>query len=292
MFGDFNFNLLAAETSTTLYKETLEESGYIILNKIDENFCTRETASTKTLLDHVCTNLKGNDFHLAIIETPMSDHKQIYFEVKKCKVTSLKKNSYEAINYDKLYKTVEESEINNEEHLYHLLEERLLLCIKKSKTTKTKLLNPPRQDWINKTILDEINIRNVLWAGHKRNPEDEIKKEIYIKKRNEVSEHIQNTKSKYYLKAFDGCKKKPAKMWNLINNLSNNKIKEISVPSKLETGDGCITDVKEICEAFNIYFSNAKCDCQPQMECDGIAGEDQSGLLHAWSVCERLIRKR
>lgn len=61
----------------------IQEHGYTILNKIDEKYCIRESTTKKSLIDHVCSNLKDNAFHLAIINTPMSDLKQIFLEMKR-----------------------------------------------------------------------------------------------------------------------------------------------------------------------------------------------------------------
>lgn len=135
------------------------------------------------------------------------------------------------------------SKITNEDHTYHVLEEQLLDSIKNSKETKTKILNRPTQDWINKSIIQDIQTRNLLWTEHKQYPQDKTKEEIFKKKRNEIAENIQNTKKKYYQKSFDECKKKPNKMWNLLNNLSTNKIKKTSAPSTLQTPSGLTNDI-------------------------------------------------
>ncbi|CAH2107460.1 unnamed protein product [Euphydryas editha] len=232
VFGDFNINLLASEQSTSMYRDVLEESGYRIINKIDKAHCTRETSTSKTLIDHVSCNLQENNYHLAIIESSMSDHKQLYFELKRYEPKTPEKVPYVAIDYEFLYKTMADSADKNENNLFNILEERLFANVTKSKILKYKILNSPRQDWINKLIINEINCRNVLWKEHKHNPEDKTKHAEFITKRNEVAKMIQQAKSSYYLKSFAACNKKPAKMWSLINSLSSNKIKEFGGPAK------------------------------------------------------------
>uniref|UniRef100_A0A2A4JSM7 RH2 domain-containing protein n=1 Tax=Heliothis virescens TaxID=7102 RepID=A0A2A4JSM7_HELVI len=165
VFGDFNINLLNLDQTTINYKEELQTSGHRLLNKIEENYCTRETSKTKTIIDHVSTNLKDTNFHLAVIASAMTDHNQLYLEIKKYQPEPPRKVKYEAINYEKLYSTVEEWKNTNENNLYQLLEEKLLSSINSSKITKTKVLNPPRQDWIKKTIINLINKRNILCSG-------------------------------------------------------------------------------------------------------------------------------
>ncbi|CAH2095551.1 unnamed protein product [Euphydryas editha] len=255
IFGDFNINLLTKNRATVIYKEVIQESGYEILNKIDEKYCTRETATTKSIIDHVCSNIKQNKFHVAIIETPMSDHKQIYIEMKRYHQEPLQKVSYQAVDYNLLYNTISQYQSSNFEHTYSILEEKLVNCIKYSKITKYKILNPPRKNWINNTIISHINNRNKLWNAHKRNPDDTNKKDLFINKRNEVTDYIQKTKSKYYFKAFIDCKNQPTKMWELINSLSQNKLKGNNTPKKIQMQNGQTTDDEnEICECFNNFF--------------------------------------
>lgn len=256
VFGDFNLNLLSSEKCVKDYKLTLKENSYQIINKIDTNHSTRETSSTRTILDHVCTNLKDNNFHLAIIESAMSDHKQIYFEVKKYHPKSLQKIKYEKINYENLWKTIENCKYENENNDFTLFEKRLLSSINKNKVTKIKILNPPRQDWINQEVIKEINSRNISWQQLKLNPENDKLKQEFKTKRNKVTNIIQGTKSRYYHKAFMDCKNNPSKMWKLINSLSANKTIERSAPAKLDSGTATTSDVKEMCDIFNTYFSN------------------------------------
>ncbi|CAH2108466.1 unnamed protein product [Euphydryas editha] len=255
VFGDFNINLLNTNRITTTYMETLQEYGLRIINQIDEKFCTRETNSTKTIIDHVCSNLKENQFHMALIESPMSDHKQIYLELQRHHPDCLSRVKYEVVSYNKLNEVMSIIEENHENSDFSQLEERLVSNINKSKIIKTKILNPPRQDWIDGTIIDQINNRNILWKAHKISPNDVIKETTFKKARNEVTLSIRKKKAKYYCKMFGDCRTNPAKMWSLLNNLCVNKVKEKSVPEKLQTSNGYITNKKEICECFNNYFS-------------------------------------
>ncbi|CAH2093957.1 unnamed protein product [Euphydryas editha] len=255
--GDFNFNLLSNDRETVLYNQIVEENGYRLINKIESKFCTRETANTKTIIDHICTNLRENHFHQAIIQTPMSDHNHMYIEIKKYEPKPLAKLQYEAINYQYLHELMQQKCIGNENDIYNNLEENIINSIKSSKVTKYKILNPPRRDWINKSIIEGINKRNLLWKQYKQNRNNKEKEHLFKTKRNEILEQIQRTKSTYYLESFRKCEKKPSKMWKLINTLSSNKTRETSTPSKLRTKDGVITtNVKEICECFNDFFVN------------------------------------
>lgn len=256
VLGDFNVDLLSQESSTMKYRTMLEESGFKIINKINEQHCTRETATTKTLIDHICTNLHEDNFHLAVIESSMSDHKQLYLELKRRIPTQKQKIQYKAICYDKLYECIQKNpiEINNQN--YNNLEKYIKLNIENCTINKTKILNLPKDDWINKEIIIKINERNVLWQKIKREPTNIKLRQEFIKARNYVTTTIAKTKTKYYTKGFQDCLNKPKKMWSLINSLARNKHKTSSIPSKLKTNSGTITALKDICNCFNDYFSS------------------------------------
>lgn len=161
IFGDFNFDLLEPDSDTSKYRSILRKCDYRLLNKINPKCCTRETPSSKSIIDHVCTNLRVNNFQFDIINSVMSDHKQIYLQIENYQPTPTKKVQYTSINYKKLYEHLENT-INMIESIsdYDTLEQIILDCLNKCKISKTKILNPPRQDWINKEIMHDINNRN------------------------------------------------------------------------------------------------------------------------------------
>lgn len=255
LFGDFNYNLLKPDRYTKNYINVTTENGLQILNSTVAKYCTRETSTTKSTLDHVCTNIKNHKFNLTVVETAMSDHKQLYLEVGKYIPTSKKKIKYQGIDYKKLYSAVEHSIlIKSSDTDYQQLEELLKKAVQNSSITKYKIQNSPRSDWINKDIIYDINRKNKLWHTHKQNPNDEVIKRQFLEARKEVGEQIQIMKSRYYYKAFKNCEGNSLKMWKLINILAINKIKTKSVPLQLNTLTGPITDIAEICNCFNNYF--------------------------------------
>lgn len=254
IFGDFNLDLLEPSSSVNEYMNTLEENGYKIINKITPEYCTREGYQKKSLLDHVSTNLKDHYFNFALIESSLSDHKQIFLEIKKYKPPMKPKIVYEAIDYVRLEESAK-GLIDRQNKDYTIFEHKLLNTIENCKEQKTKILNPPRQDWINIRIIDKIKRKNQLYLTHKKSPRDEIVKQEFLIEKKVVSEEIQKTKSEYYQKQFLACKKHPKKMWRLINCLSHNKIKEELMPCKLEKGSTVLTDGNEICEYFNEFFA-------------------------------------
>ena len=129
----------------------LQESAYIILNKIDHKYCTRETSNTQTILDH----------------------KHIYLEIHKYKPEKIKKTVYEAIDYNKLNETVKRCLPDYYELKFEELETKLLDAVNVSKFRKTKIQNLPRPDWINRDILAAIDEKNRLWCSYLKKPPSE-----------------------------------------------------------------------------------------------------------------------
>lgn len=255
VFGDFNIDLLTTNKQTKQYKSLLNEAGFTILNKITKKYCTRESSTRKSIIDHVSTNLKNDYFHMAIIESAMSDHKQICIELKKIRQPPKIRTQFEAIDYDKLQSTAKEIRLNNSDDNYMLLENSIKHHINKSKIIKTKILNPPQKDWICKDIIDGIQQRNLLWKELKCNPLDRTLEKKFETYKTDLANLIKNTKDIYYYNKFTQLTKKPKKMWKLVNNLACNTIKESPAPSKLIIQSKHITNAKEICEEFNKYFA-------------------------------------
>lgn len=91
-------------------------------------------------------------------------------------------------------------------------EEKLCTGIKKCKVEKIKILNPPKQDCINKTILDRINSRNKLCHRHQINPENKNIENNFLVERKGVADEIRIMKNDYYQNIFTICKSKPKEM--------------------------------------------------------------------------------
>lgn len=255
VMGDFNYNLLDKKKDTKEYKQALRSNGYYILNKINKNFCTRETADTKTILDHVITNLNGHSYHLAIVDSAMSDHKQIYFEILRTHPDTVTEVNYEKVDYTALLKSIKSANIHNIDD-YNKLETLLIDIINANKITKVKKLNRPKSDWINKEIINSIQQRNIKWVKTKNAPDNEQIKKEFLFERKKTFEDIQTAKSNFYYKAFKECSGKPLKMWNLINELSSNKIRDKYESPILKVQSETITNELKVCEHFNDFFSS------------------------------------
>lgn len=255
VFGDFNIDLLTRNKTQKKYKQRINQMGHKILNKISKIYSTRDSATKKSIIDHVSTNLQNEQYNFAIINSSLSDHKQIYLQLNKWKPTKVRFN-YETINYSKLYATVESHGLENDLNNYEELESRIKQYIKENKVSRTKILNPPQEEWVNHDVITGISQRNHLWKQHRKNRENDILEKSFKQMRDKIAKLIQSTKNSYFYKLFTNNIKNPKKMWALINNLANNKINQNGAPTKLYSNSNLVTDTKEICEVFNNFFSN------------------------------------
>lgn len=256
VFGDFNLDLIQDKNKDVDdYTTILRENNYKILNKIEKQYCTRETETTNTILDHVCTNIDNNSFHMSIIESSMSDHKQLYLEIIREEPLTKERNSYITVDYKDLCKKMQQSMYQNKDHDYKILEEHIKHNIENSKVTKTKITNNLNKDWISKDIIAAIKTRNYYWKKLGKARENQNYKTNFITQRNKVTMMIRKAKKDYYFKMFDKCKKNPKRIWRLINDLHSNKLKTDDAPTKLVVNNITITSEHQIANAFNIFFA-------------------------------------
>ncbi|CAF4942058.1 unnamed protein product [Pieris macdunnoughi] len=256
VFGDFNIDLVKKnEKQTKQYMDVMDEAGYNIINKIRKKYCTRDSKTRKSIIDHVCSNLRSDRFHMAFIETGMSDHRQLYIELKKSKAPQLIYSEYEAIDYAKFNKLFTTYNLDVATLDYSLLEDTIKDCVRKCKQVKKNILNPPQKDWISGEVISAIHFRNQLWAELKKDPTNIVVQAQYTTTRDTVKRKIRETKDNYFSNEFIKHAKNPKKMWSLINKLASNKLNKDCTPSKLIIDTKELTQTTDICAAFNTYFS-------------------------------------
>lgn len=106
IIGDFNLNLLVKNTDVNVgeYIDMVCSMGYLILNKEEPDFYTRSCNNvTKTILDHVITDLLNYSYRFALFDTYISDHRYIYFSI--CNIININ-------NYDTFKTVIEYNKIN------------------------------------------------------------------------------------------------------------------------------------------------------------------------------------
>lgn len=221
--------------------------------------------SISTILDHVCTNIENHSFSFSIIESALSDHRQIYLEIGGLAPKVNEKVQYQALDYDKLYTNALKANLNNEVNDYSNLEKFIQEQVNSSKINKVKINNPPQQYWITKDIIDSIHLRNKLWHQAKTLPQDISAQKSFEEQREKVKNMIKTQKKIYYHNLFQKNYNHPKKLWELINSLALNKNKESSAPPKLISDSELVTDGNKICDLFNAFFSSVGANLASQI---------------------------
>lgn len=82
--GDINLDILKNNNNTVKkYFDIIHSSGFSILNKININSATRTTSDSKTIIDHIITDLLTYKFNIAMEDLSFSDHKYLKINFKK-----------------------------------------------------------------------------------------------------------------------------------------------------------------------------------------------------------------
>lgn len=256
VFGDFNIDTLKKTSSSKEYLSAVEDLGYTFLNKNTRKYSTRVTNSTSTILDHVWTNLPNHEFNFSIIKSSLSDHRQIFLEITKMCPQLKKSVTYEAINYEGLHKDGLKKDFLNKNNDITTLEKDISVCVKDNKVNKIKILNAPRDEWINREILNAINKRNLLSQNYLADKNNINLKEKHTKAQDTVHKLVKLAKKNHFENLFEKCSGNSKKTWELIDTLARNKTQDICTVPKLVIGSIPISDGNKVCEIFNNFFSS------------------------------------
>lgn len=270
LVGDMNINLLPNNKSNEInnYIDSLISSSVkCIINKP-----TRVTTTSKTLLDHIYTNitLSGPNPHSGILMCDVSDHFGIFVVIPKIMPKTKKKKHFFIRDFksfdiniflEDLSQQINSLDISESNNINVLLEsfiEKFTKTVnrhaplRKTSRRETRLkLNP----WLFPGLLKCIKQKNNMFKSlHKtcdRNLSDK-----YKKYRNTLNRAIFRAKQNYFNSVFINNKRNPDKIWNAIFDLTNLKRHKTSIPSKLNTASGIIDDQHKIADIFNSYFIN------------------------------------
>lgn len=154
IIGDFNFDLLKDNTTTSRYTDLIQSQGHLILNKLNKNHATRETPTTKTIIDHLITDCFKYAYQITLSDTSLSDHKQISINITIDHPT--KRNSttkyYKVIDYEKIERKKLLDKLNTIENV-----DKLILSLTEIITTNTKTITLKNECTKRKTWMTNRN---------------------------------------------------------------------------------------------------------------------------------------
>ena len=274
--GDYNIDLLKINTNDhfNIFYENVISSSFIPNITLPTRMCD----TTSTLIDNIYTNAVDKDHTSGILIRPISDH-QMYFsminlcytkledaakfiEVEVCNQESINKFVKEvgdANIYNKLQKNLN----TNPNHNYEILSKHLLCAKLKHIPRKVKKFNKRRhlkEKWMTKELLQEVVTKNKLYVEWKTTPVTHINYDM-VKQRFKgfdkiVKKNIKEAKRIYFDKIFIAYRSDMKKTWRTINETLNRNKKSSNVPSLFYDNGRTLSNMKEIANAFNVYFAN------------------------------------
>lgn len=196
MVGDANIDLLKPNPeSNNLWNMTLSNS-YYILNKIDSEMATRiahrDNSCSRTIIDHVYSDITNFSYSISIQDTPISDHRMILisFDNHRNISTTNCPASYSSkkINFKKFRNIIMTSHLLNTAHPESLPADACLEYMRSQlDICTTNVIKPVPNDakpWINEELIKLITDRDQYFKLHKKYPYNEyiLKKYKTLKK--------------------------------------------------------------------------------------------------------------
>lgn len=255
--GDININLLnTSNTVIKTYSNMLVSNGFLIYNKISENFATRFGSQTKTIIDHFITDIIENKYHIHILDTCLSDHQMMFTSIEQKPVTESILQFKRVLNYNNMSNDNIWINLNSFNEFDETLEALSLLIKNNTQIICTKN-SKKKNNWITTEILKEMKIRDSFFKYKKKYPEDIHTSNLYYKYRDRVKELITEAKKKYYSDEISRSPGDSKKLWNLYKKIiyNTNKIPEDQI-KVLCQNDKKLTQEKDIVECLNSYFVN------------------------------------
>lgn len=263
IIGDINIDILnEASPHTSKYLNLMGLHGLIPYI----NLPTRVTPTTKTCIDHIMVRTKRTAKSI-IFESTVTDHYSTILELHNLKSPPPKSSNpvHNIVNMDLLLKSVEcekwESTMlsENVNTALEMFSASLTAHINhasfptKTASNKKKKLKP----WITNGLIFCIRKRDRLHKQALNNPDPQFLR-FYKKYRNICNNLIIITKQKYYKKKIEDSGYDSKVIWNVVNDISENKKTSLNIQSLVINGKNIQVheDPKTLADHANHYFSN------------------------------------
>ena len=272
--GDINVDLATPQKSLTKeYKNLLLSFGCAnLINKFTRISTDINGVTSKTIIDHMITNLNMSQTKSGVLQYEIADHLPIFSLFSLCherqRTQTQTKRIYNATGKAKFIEVLTTSVqhmLNNQNYLNnpesclkHLIKEIQLaeeraFPLKKLSRKKAKAL---RKSWMTTGILQSMKHRDQLFR-EQLGKNDENLTRVFRQKRNKVTRIIEKAKDLDMLYSFEKIIDNPKKVWAKINSKILNKTKSGSaLPSEIQIGANIIYDKNTIANELNKHFVN------------------------------------
>ena len=269
MAGGFNMNLLDFEQSKKVQNFLNIIFGHSMMQVINKP--PRVTKNTATAIDHIFINsFTTTKFKTGIIESDISDHFLIFFvanyniNIKETKERFIFRCDLSDISVEKFkYKlrTVSWNSIRNSsdtnrayDNFIEVFSSRYDECFpkKKIKIKPQKYNNP----WITKGIKKSSKRKQKLYEKFLKNRNEKNEK-LYKSYKSLFESLKRKSKRIYYSSKIKEFENNAKKTWGVLKELIGKaRNTESSLPIKLVIEKKEVTEIKDIAEEFNNFFTN------------------------------------
>ena len=270
--GDFHINLdpEKCQTEAWHYLDTLLGFGlFPVITKP-----TRVTATSKSLIDHIFTNITTRTISSGIYQSDITDHFPIFCLIHTNAPKHKKVDQRGFYRDHKVFslppfqediKTILQNEsalvpLTSENNVNSVLEQFIssFKCvvdkhapIKRASRKKDKLFKKP---WLTKGLLISIKNKQKMYKNNFLNGND-AQKLLFKTYSNKLTKVKRLSKKMYFYKEFDDNQNNSRKMWKTINSLLHNKTADINSPPKnIKINDKICDNQLTMAEHFNNFF--------------------------------------
>lgn len=269
--SDMNVDLLKHNNFAINYMNIIESNGFFILNKINSRYFTRigrrnignNISISKTIIDHVLTDITSNTYKLGIVDTPLSDHKQMLlsFDDHSNRLANFVNRelniSFERINKQNYKENLGEwlnDECQNIGELFCKLND----CKQQNvESVSYNRVTNPHKPWVNGRLIELIKERDRYFKLLKKSPEN-----TYLITQYNMHVRLVNSKRWILRNNFNSNKitrniSKPKLLWKSINEIIHNKpFTNSHIHALKSCSDEIISDPSLIANHLNSYFCN------------------------------------
>ena len=275
VLGDFNLDLMNISTKNN----AIQKYASNLLGcscKCLINVPTRITQSSKTLIDHIYTNVimfpkSTVATHNGVVILDISDHHGTFVSVSLKSAYKKKASSFSFIcdmkNFqlerftDDLSQNFSDFSVENSDQVDSSFNKYISIFaavvakhapLKRASRKEKRLKQKP---WLSTLLLKSVKRKNKMYANLQRKyTEDNFK--AYKAYRNALNRALESAKQNYYQALLSSNQNSPDRLWKVLNELVGSNKSERVLPSKLIVDGNEISDSQTIEETFNNYFAN------------------------------------
>lgn len=255
--GDFNINLLEKNDTTNKYIEMITSNGFHILNKIDSYHSTRKTNTSKTIIDHISSDLFNKFFTISINSHCFTDHESLTIQIKTEKpICDKKKYTKTFINYPKL--VMDYNSDTSDTNTYNQIHNKIKKHIEANKETRTVISSYKNKlPYVTSEIFELIKNRDKLYRAHKKYRNNRIIEKQFKIIKNKVLVSIRNAKKSYEANNIAAAGTDSRKIWKVLNRCIFNRINDnVNVINVINVDNILLTNPTLIAERLNQYFTS------------------------------------